>query len=428
GASLGAAGLGPVASLGAAAPGAAGPAAPGRLAVPDDIAYEWIDTAAALAGFAEHAAAADRIAVDTEFHRERTYWPQLALVQIAAGDRLALVDPTAVDLAPLAGVVSGGALTVMHAGEQDLEMLQQACGTIPARLFDTQIAAGFVGMSTPSLTSLLNRFTKHRLSKGDRLADWLHRPLTKAQLRYAASDVAHLFELTDRLTDDLGRRGRLQWALDECELSRRPPPPPIEPELAWSRLKQARRLQGEARTVACAVAAWRERTARSRDIPPRFVMSDLALLSVAQRAPRSVDDMKSLRGVQFGSKGGSGAEAVLEAVRHGLEMSPDDVPRPPASDVEQLDSDLRPAATLVGAWLDQLARRNDLDRALLATRRDVDMLLAGSADSRLSSGWRADLVGGTVDDLVAGRAALAFDPGHGLATVPLAETQSPAPA
>lgn len=395
------------------------------------VTHEWIDTTTGLEKFLAELKGAERIAIDTEFHRERTYFPQLALVQIAVGNRNVLIDPLAVDLAGLAKVINGGVsggavggvsndapLTIMHACEQDLEMLHGACGTIPSRLFDTQIAAGFVGMSQPSLTALVGAFTRHHLSKGDRLANWLHRPLSKSQCQYAASDVAFLFEVTDRLFNDLKRYGRLQWALDECEQARKPPSPPIEPEHVWSRIKNTRHLRGESRAVACTVAAWRERTARAKNIPPRFVLSDLALLAIAQRRPTSAEDTKSLRGLQGQAIGKAGTEAVLKAVRQGLALNPADVPTPKAARSEPPDADLRAAVTLIGAWLDQQARTHRLERSLLASRSDVEQLLAGKTSSRLSHGWREELVGETLIDLLEGRAALAFDRGQGLSAEP----------
>ena len=146
-------------------------------------------------------------AVDTEFHRERTYYPRVALVQINWGTGMALIDPLAVSLEPLAAVLDGPGLAVMHASSQDLEVMTRACGTLPGRLFDTQIAAGFTGLRSPSLAALHDKLLGIRLPKGDRLTDWLRRPLTETQLEYAASDVSHLLEI-HRLLDETVRRER----------------------------------------------------------------------------------------------------------------------------------------------------------------------------------------------------------------------------
>ncbi|MDQ1395779.1 MAG: ribonuclease, partial [Acidimicrobiaceae bacterium] len=135
-------------------------------------------------------------ALDTEFHRERTYWPHLALVQLAWAETIVVVDPLSVDIRPLKAVLEGPATCLAHAADQDLEVLRHACRATPSRLFDTQLAAGFVGMASPSLVSLVEKLLGTRLPKGDRLTDWSRRPLTESQLSYAASDVAHLHELT----------------------------------------------------------------------------------------------------------------------------------------------------------------------------------------------------------------------------------------
>ncbi len=379
--------------------------------------YEWIDTAAGFDKFLTFLAGVDRIAVDTEFHSERTYWPALALVQIAAGKRVVLIDPLKVDVSGLAKVITGDVVTIMHASEADLEMLYNACGSIPKQLIDVQIMAGFAGMSTPSLSALAAAFTENRISKGDRLANWLKRPLTEAQCRYAANDVTFLFEITDRLIEKLRKNGRLKWALDECELARKKPPELIDPELAWFKVKPARQLRGQARAVVSQLAAWRELTARKRNIPPRFVLNDLAMVSIAQRSPKNAGDLKSVRGVQGQSLGKSNEASVLDTVRRGLAMQPADVRQPPSTGNQPLASNLRAAVGLVIAWLSNVAHREDLDPALLATRSDVELLLQGNNASRLMNGWRSELIGETVAELLAGRVGIAFDESKGLRVI-----------
>ncbi len=384
---------------------------------PSGPAYEWIDTAAGFDKFLTSLTGVDRIAVDTEFHSERTYWPALALVQIAAGERIVLIDPLKIDVSGLAEVITGDMVTVMHASEADLAMLYNACGAIPKQLVDVQIVAGFAGMSTPSLSSLVARFTENQISKGDRLTNWLKRPLTEAQCQYAANDVTFLFEITDRLFEKLRKNGRLKWALDECELARKEPPELIDPELAWFRIKPARQLRGQARAVVSQLAAWRELMARKQNIPPRFVVSDLAMVSIAQRSPKNTDDLKSVRGVQGQSLGKSNEAGVLDAVRRGLAMSPADVRTPELIDKQPLASNLRAAVSLITAWLSDVAYREHLDPTLLATRSDIELLLNDDNSSRLMTGWRSELIGETVTELLAGRAGIAFDKGKGLRAI-----------
>ena len=182
----------------------------------------------------------DDYAIDTEFHRERTYWPHLALIQLAWHDRMVIVDPLAVDVRPMAPVLEGPATFLAHAADQDLEVLGHACGATPARLFDTQLAAGFLGLSSPSLTSLTEKLLGIRLPKGDRLTDWARRPLTESQLSYAASDVAHLQELADTIRRDLQSSGRLAWAEQECANLLARARGPQDPDTAWWRLREGK--------------------------------------------------------------------------------------------------------------------------------------------------------------------------------------------
>ena len=354
-------------------------------------------------------AEADRYAIDTEFHRERTYYPQVALIQIAWDDQIRLIDPLVVDLKPLAPVLDGPGLCILHAGVQDLEVLELATGTIPQTIFDTQIAAGFLGQSTSSLKSLLDKFCSVSLPKGDRLTDWLRRPLTKDQLRYAAADVEYLLQLTDIIQNELIVEGRLDWAFEECALLRDRPRNRRTPEDAILRIKEARSLKGTAYRVATAVAAWRERRAADADVPVRQILSDLGVVAVSQRAPTSVDELSGLRGVDRRHLRNGADREILDAIQVGLQSKAAEG-RPARS--PELPRQLRPVVSLVTAWISQLARDHRLDPALLATRADVEALLKDDPDSRLKSGWRADMVGTPIAQLVDGAAAIAFDDGQ----------------
>ena len=348
----------------------------------------------------------DRYALDTEFHREQSYWPKVALVQIAWDDQIVLIDPLAVELTPLKALMDSDALAVFHAATQDLEVLEQACGAIPRRLFDTQIAAGFLGLSTPSLASLHERELGVHLAKGSRFTDWLERPLGTSQLEYAAADVALLLEIQDRLASKLESRNRISWAQAEFEIMRSRDRGPQNPDEAWSRIKEARQLKGRALAVARSLAAWRERRAAQIDQPVRFVLSDLAVASVAQAMPATLKALSKIRGVDRGMVKGQRGLEVLQAVKKGLESGW----RPPRSPKRNAEPrDYRPAVTLTTAWISQVARDNELDPALLATRADVEAFLRGDDHPRLADGWRAQLAGNHIRRLVNGDASLAFE-------------------
>lgn len=374
-------------------------------------AHEWVDDQARFEAVVTELLDEPAYALDTEFHRERTYYPNLALVQLAWPGGLVLVDPYAVDLTPFRLLLQGPGTAVVHAAEQDLEVLERAVGATPVRLFDTQLAAGFLGMTSPSLATLVERVLGERLPKGDRLTDWTRRPLTVDQQAYAASDVAHLLEVRDRLTADLQGRGRLAWAEQECEALRCRGRGPQDPDVAWWRLKETRQLRGRARGVAQELAAWRERRAAELDIPPRFVLSDMALASIANRPPATLEALREVRGIDGRYlKGEAGAE-ILAAVRRGQDLPSSHLRLPPT---DELDRALRPAVTLVSAWVAQLASHLEIDAGLLATRADLYAFLRGESDARLANSWRHELVGEPVRRLVQGEAALAFDGRGGL--------------
>ncbi|MDP9403034.1 MAG: HRDC domain-containing protein [Actinomycetota bacterium] len=367
----------------------------------------WVDEERRFHDVVAEVAEAAAYGIDTEFHRERTYYPRLALLQIAWPGGLALVDPLALDIAPLATVLEGGGTAVVHAADQDLEVLLRACGVLPRRLFDTQRAAGFLGFSTPSLQTLVEQILGRRLPKGDRLTDWTKRPLTTEQQAYAAADVAYLLELHATISERLAARGRLAWAEVECEELRVQARSDQDPATAWWRLKASRSLRGTSRGVAQEVAAWRERRAAELDIPPRFVLADLALASIAQRPPRSREELVAVRGLDGRNLKGNLAAEVMAAVARGKELAEAELMRPPSE--EQLERTLRPAVTLVSAWVGQLAADLEIDAALLANRADLQAYLRHDPDARLATGWRHELVGEPVGRLVEGKAALAFD-------------------
>ncbi|MEY2453751.1 MAG: ribonuclease [Acidimicrobiaceae bacterium] len=375
----------------------------------------WVDTQDEFAAVVRALENEPVVGLDTEFHRERTYHPQLALVQLVWGPQsaqeIALVDATMLDLAEFASVLESDTTIVMHSSVQDVEVLLRACDALPAHLFDTQIAAGFAGYNGPSLATLVQGVLGIRLPKGDRLADWLRRPLIEDQKAYAASDVEHLLPLHQWLLDRLEEKGRLSWAEDECTQLLAKGAAPRDPDESWWRVKEARQLRGKAVGVAQALAAWRERRASEIDQPVRFVLPDLALVGIAQRPPSTGDDLRRVRGLDDRHLRGDTVHTIMNVIDDGLALKKEDLRMPPTGDV---DRELRPAVALVSAWISQLSRRLEIDTTLLATRSDVEALLRGDESARLTRGWRADVLGQDIKRLVEGRAALSFDGKGGL--------------
>ena len=369
----------------------------------------WIATDTALASLIEELVDEPRIAVDTEFHRERTYWPVCALVQVAWSGGRALIDPLEVDLAPF-GKALVGRTVVMHAAGQDLEVFRRAVGVVPDDLFDTQIAASFLGMSSIGLAPLVRKLLDIELPKADRLTDWLERPLPAPALAYAESDVEHLFELHDLLTEELDSRGRLGWLRSECDALVARSLIDADPDTAWWRVKEARRLRGRAAAIAQELGKWREAHAAATDRPLRSVLPDLALAGIAQRPPTSADDLHRIRGLRERGLPKAVRPELLEAVQRGKALDLDLVRFPESSPVP---AEVRGAIPLLMSWVSQRARELELDPAVLATRRDLEDHLRGDP-GRLSEGWRAEALAEEIDELLEGRAGLSFAKGEGL--------------
>lgn len=255
------------------------------------------------------------------------------------------------------------------------------------------------------LSSLVYELRKISLPKSDRLTDWLQRPLSTNQIQYAASDVEYLFDIHDQQRDALSRLGRLDWAEDAFKslLERAL----IEQDLdnAWLKVKDARALRGESRGVARALARWREERAMSIDIPVRRVLSDMALVSIAQSKPTNVSQLQGCRGVDARQIGGDVAETILHTVARGLSEVVG-IPEVRKNEIHPRD---RAVVPLLVAWVAERARQANLDPAFLATRHDVDDFLSGLAQCRLREGWRAELLLGDLEDLRNGRKGLSVD-------------------
>jgi ribonuclease D len=369
-----------------------------------------VTTSAELDSLCEEISGAQYYALDTEFHTERTYYPKLALIQLGWADRVALVDPLAVDPQPLARLFEGPGIAVAHAAEQDIDVLDTACGAVPAIVFDTQIVAGFLGLSTPSLSRLIDQMLGLTIPKADQLSDWLTRPMSARQLTYAAGDVAHLLELRSVLTRQLEDLGRLTWALEECAQVLATRRRAVEPEELWWKMGDIRRLTGRSRGVAQEIAAWRDRHAAAVDRPRRHVLSDLALLAIAQRPPRNRQELQQTRGVDGRHLAQGAAAEILDAVARGLALTPAEVRLPP----DGREAQASPAAVAICAGLvRQIADDLHFDQGLLATRLDIANLLCGEP-SRLDVGWRRANAGDPIRRLMGGEVAVAFDNGGAL--------------
>jgi ribonuclease D len=374
----------------------------------------------------EDARAAGRFAFDTEFMGEGRYRTLLCLVQLAvpegeAAERIELVDPLEQDLegAPLAAVLADPAIqTVVHAGRQDVALVRRRFATEVRNVFDTQIAAGFAGLGAQSsYDTLLAEILDVRLAKSASFTRWDTRPLSPEQLGYAREDVVHLLALAAELERRLRALGRLEWAREECGFLEQ-----VSDErdlnTVFARLPRIRGLSLPAQTIARELVEWRERTAAEADRPVQSILGDAALVELAKRKPSSTKQLEQIRGVGAASLHRRARE-LLEAVRRGSERTPAPLPqdaRPPAP-----NPDDGPLIALAEAFVRARARQAGLAYELLASRADLQAIVAGlranreEADVRTLRGWRRELAGTELLELLDGRVSLSVNAGKVLA-------------
>jgi ribonuclease D len=367
---------------------------------------------------AEIARAAGRLGIDTEFMSEGRYRALLCLTQVAvedpgepAGIRTILIDglDAAVDVRPLAALLADPEVEiVLHAGRQDVAILRRAWATQPTNVFDTQIAAGFVGESAQSgYGNLLGSVLGLRVGKTASYTRWDARPLTTEQLSYAAEDVAHLLQLADEIERRLAKTGRREWAIEECRRLEAATDE-RDPETAWERLPRVGQLDPKARAVAKRLAAWRERTASSEDRPIGQVLQDPPLLELAKRHPRQVESLSQIRGIHPSFIKRRASE-LLAAISAGLE----DPPIPREARRAHTDSGDTPLIALAEALLRARAMEAGLAYELIASRSDLEQIISAARQSgpepdvRTLQGWRRELVGSDLESLLSGRVAVA---------------------
>ena len=368
-----------------------------------------ITTTDDLAAFCKPLAATEFIAVDTEFMRERTYWPKLCLAQVAGPDDAAAIDALAegIDLAPLDELMANAkVLKVFHAARQDLEIFYLRMNQVPQPLFDTQIAAMVCGHGeAASYESLATKLAKAKIDKSSRFTDWSRRPLSERQISYALSDVTHLRVVYEKLRRQLEKSGRLSWITEEVAVLNDPATYRADPEQAWRRLKPrgaSPRLLGTLKEVA----AWRERTAQRIDIPRQRLLRDEQLLEIASHAPKTTEDLAMTRGLGRGFAEGWQGRELMEAIERARTVPDAELPtrdKPP----EQLRA---PSAVvdLLRTLLRLKAEQAGVAGRLVASADELDRLAAGRRDIAALKGWRREVFGGDAVDLIEGRLALSL--------------------
>jgi len=369
---------------------------------------DLITDTAALDAFCSRLRGASFITVDTEFMREKTYWPQLCLVQVGGPEEARAIDPLApdIDLAPLFDLMRDTSiLKVFHAARQDLEIFYNLMGGFPEPLFDTQVAAMVCGFGdSVGYETLATKLAKAHIDKSMRFTDWARRPLTDKQIRYALSDVTHLRVVYEKLARRLERDNRAHWLNEEMAILTNPDVYRVDPENAWKRLKtrtKTPRFLG----IVQELAAWREIEAQTKDIPRQRVLRDETLLEIAAHAPQTAEALERTRGFSKGQAEGRIGKAILEAVERGRGLSEDQLPQPPAR--RDIPPGIGPITDLLKVLLKMRCEENDVAQKLVANADDLE-LIAMDDDAPVAAlkGWRRELFGADALHLKHGRLAL----------------------
>jgi len=375
---------------------------------------EWIADTESLAEACAELRQAEFVAVDTEFMRESTFWPQLCLIQAAGGEREVLIDPLAdgIDLTPFYELLADeSVMKVFHACRQDLEIFfHEGQGLIPKPLFDSQIAAMAVGLGDSiSYDNLVRALVKVNLDKGSRFTDWSRRPLSDKQKTYALADVTHLRDLFPLLREKLAKVGREAWLAEEMKTLTDPATYQMKPEDAWKRLK-LRKTTPKWLAGLKAAAEWREREAQTRDIPRSRIIKDDGLYELAHASPTSLDDLKGLRAVPKGFERSKPAERLIEIMSKALA---DPVTYAPKVDKpEASPPNLGPIIEMLKVFLKVIADQEGVASRLIATVPDLEKLAADdNANIPALKGWRRDVFGQEALRLKRGELALVLEQG-----------------
>lgn len=351
--------------------------------------FDYIDSDVQLITFSRKIASAEWIAVDTEFMRERTYYAQLALIQITCDAGSALIDAPALhSLEPLVDAFTRpNCLKIMHSASQDLEVLHQAFGQMPGPLFDTQIAASFLGEPDQiAYAAIVKDRLGIELEKDQTRTNWLQRPLSAAQLVYAEADVIYLHKLYQGLVNELAPLGRLEWVEKESQALADKTRQALAPELAWQRVKSIPHLEPEQQQIAIALACWREKRAQKRDMPREWILKKQLLSTLAKTQPATIMQLKAIEGA---------SEKLVQNIgRYLLEViAQTDQQQGISSALGILNSAQRAQAKKLMTWLRERGEALNIAPSLIANRKTIEQLVLGERDLALLEGWRAEIAG-----------------------------------
>lgn len=359
------------------------------------------------------------VAVDTEFMREQTFWPELCLVQLAGPGAEVIVDPLArgISLDPFWSLMGDTRVVkVFHAARQDIEIVFSEAGIIPAPVFDTQVAAMVCGFGeSVSYVNLVKKVTGADLDKSSRFTDWSRRPLSEKQLVYALGDVTHLCRIYEHLSNELGKTGRTEWLAEEMATLTDPKTYETHPDDAWQRLKMRVKNRKQL-AVLIELAAWRERLAQSQDVPRGRILRDEALYDLANQMPTATESLAELRTLSEGFSRSARAKEIVEAVKRGLARDPKTVPH--VNHGSQLSAEANATLELLKVLLKAAAARNKVAPRLIADSSELERI-AGEAEPDVPAlkGWRRKMFGEDALRLKRGELALTLNGGE-VTTIP----------
>ncbi len=349
-----------------------------------------------LADFCHSLKGSEFITVDTEFMRENTYWPILCLVQVAGPDDAAAIDVMAagIDLAPLFDLMKDETiLKVFHAARQDVEIFHHLMGSVPAPIFDSQVAAMVCGFGDQvSYENLISKLTKARIDKSSRFTDWSRRPLSEKQILYALSDVTHLRDAYRKLEKMLEKNGRAEWLKSEMDILTSPSTYNVDPSNAYRRIK-TRGAKPRAMVVLQELAAWREAEAQRRDMPRGRILRDDALVEIALHAPTTPNTLGRTRGLSERVANGNQGREIIEAIKRGLAVPDSELPKPQKR--VETPPGIGPVTDLMKVLLKLKCEEQGVAQKLVANAADIEKIAAfgEAADIRALEGWRLELFG-----------------------------------
>ena len=351
------------------------------------------------------------ITVDTEFMREKTYWPQLCLVQIGGSKTAAVIDALAqnMDLSPLFKLFDKPKIIkVFHAARQDLEIFLHLNGRLPAPLFDTQVAAMVCGFGeSVGYEQLVAKLADARLDKGSRFTDWSARPLSARQISYALADVTHLRVAYQKLSIRLEQENRTNWIEEELEILRTPQTYMPDPMKAYQRIK-GKKGNGKFLVILRELAAWREREAQHRNVPRNRILRDEALIEIAHHVPLQPRALSRTRGLSENAANGSLGLAIIETVNQALEIPVENWPQLPPR--LSLPSGTGPVTDLLKVFLKKVSDDFDVAGRLIASSADLEQIAGFGEDAKVSAlqGWRREIFGSDALRLCNGKLALSI--------------------